>query len=112
MLYRLIEDRILRVDETNFDPSRCNEKGYVSFHGPPRIRTDSIASFINRILSWWWDERKSIRDKKIERQLRNLTTEIGSLKTEYRKLQRVLCVKEKTSERLTIEYAEDEEILV
>jgi len=108
MLCRLIEERLIRVDERTFDPSRATDKEY---DGVPRIKTDSIASFICRVLTWYWDDRKGIREKRIERQLRNLTSDVCSLTKELQELKSILCTRDEESTALSIEFAEEVKLL-
>ena len=104
LLSELIRERIIRVDETTFDPDRAGDPTY---DGVPRIRTESIANLVNRILTWWWEDRKITKKKKIERQLIALTSEICSLKTELRIFKSVISYQPKG---ITFELAEEIDI--
>ena len=90
LLGELIQERIIRVEE-GYDCDRANDPTYTEV---PRIRTDSIASFINRILVWWWSDRKLIRLRKIDKSLEKLTLSTCSLKIELSEIKAILGLKQ------------------
>ena len=89
LLGELIEERIIRVQE-GYDCNRANDPTYTEV---PRIKTDSIASFINRIITWWWDDRKLIRLRKLDKSLEKLSLSNSSLKIELREIKAILGIK-------------------